>query len=153
MRLRLWLGHVTLDVLVAGFAGRLGWGVDEVEHAGLEGLRRGLRHPGFGGVIEIACGAVDPAVRVQLAGHPSTTAGPGPARQRDGHRCATDTGRQTLPRSLNQEGARAIYEDHPLGAPAAGILYKVRLQHGHRPRPVGHPRHRALRSHSAHPID
>jgi len=29
-----------------------------------------------------------------------------------------------LPRSLTQEWARAIYEDHPLGAPAAGIRYR-----------------------------
>jgi hypothetical protein len=29
-----------------------------------------------------------------------------------------------LPRSLTQEWARAIYEDHPLGAPAGGIRYR-----------------------------
>jgi len=29
-----------------------------------------------------------------------------------------------LPRSLTQEWARAVYEDHPLGAPAAGIRYR-----------------------------
>ena len=29
-----------------------------------------------------------------------------------------------LPRSLTQQWARAIYEDHPLGAPAAGIRYR-----------------------------
>lgn len=29
-----------------------------------------------------------------------------------------------LPRSLTQEWARAVYEDHPLGAPATGIRYR-----------------------------
>ena len=29
-----------------------------------------------------------------------------------------------LPRSLTQQWARAIYEDHPLGSPAAGIRYR-----------------------------
>lgn len=29
-----------------------------------------------------------------------------------------------LPRSLTREWARAVYEDHPLGAPAAGIRYR-----------------------------
>ena len=29
-----------------------------------------------------------------------------------------------LPRSLTQQWARAIYEDHPLGVPAAGICYR-----------------------------
>jgi hypothetical protein len=29
-----------------------------------------------------------------------------------------------LPRSLTQEWARAIYEDHPLGVPAGGIRYR-----------------------------
>ena len=35
-----------------------------------------------------------------------------------------------LPRSLTQEWARAIYEDHPLGAPAGGIRYRSAFNAG-----------------------
>ena len=38
--LRFGLGQVDFGVLIVGVAGRLGRGVDEIQHTGLEGLRR-----------------------------------------------------------------------------------------------------------------